>query len=45
MEDSCNCLHIQILIYKNEGETEKESAGVSENKQRDLINLIKLRQK
>ena len=24
MEDSCNCLNIQILIYKSEWETEKE---------------------
>ena len=45
MEDPCNCLNIQIFIYKNEGETEKESADISENKQRGLINLIKLRQK
>lgn len=45
MEGSCNCLIIQIFIYKNEWETEKENADISKNKQRGLISLIKLGQK
>lgn len=44
-EDSCNWLIIQIFIYENVWETDKECADISESKQRVLINLIKLRQK
>lgn len=44
-EQSCNYLIIQIFIYKNPWETEKKCADISENAQRGLINLIKLRQK